>query len=422
MAAVQLTVSAFDAMMKEIYPSWRVENLAVRKRPLLQWLPKREEFYGDTLVVPVLHEDPQSAGLASLSNAITYAETSKQTKFVLTARQKSYGVVQVEAEAIMAASKDVGAFIRAKSTQINGMLRQMGKIMHLNLYRDGNGYLGVISAIGNGSGTNDLLTLTNPSDVYNFGVGQSLVIDDASAGSSLHTTDGSVTAVVKVERVDHANAQIEVDANTDWSGGGGATTAVTDFLFPVSNPSSVITGLAGWLPLSAPSSTAFFGVDRTTNIAALSGHRVDNTGRSILTNAEELAMLIGEFGGEPDALFCNPRTGLQLAEEVGAKVERTDGGAARVGFSGFTLVNFVTGPVQVIFDIGCPPDRAYMLQKDTWTVAHLGGLPHIVRDDGRDSLRSYDGTYDGIEVRCRSFAELYCRAPGYNGVMSVATA
>jgi hypothetical protein len=403
MAAVQLTVTAFDAMMKEIYPSWRVENLATKKRPLLEWLPKREEFYGDTLVVPILYEDAQSAGLASLSNAIADAETSKQTKFVLTARAKSYGVVQVEAEAIMAASKDVGAFIRAKSTQINGMLRQMGKIMHLNLYRAGTGHLGVVSAVAS-----NVITFTNKSDVYNFGEGQTLQADTAGNGTPRAGT-------MKVTNLNHADGKITVDSIVSG-------TAATDYLYPHGNSSAVVTGVAGWVPLTAPSATAFFGVDRTANIAALSGHRVNNTGRSILTNAEELAMFIGEFGGEPDALFCNPRTGLQLAEEVGAKVERTDGGRAKVGFTGFTLVNFVTGPIDVIFDIGCPPDRAYMLQKNTWTLAHLGGLPHIVRDDGRDSLRSYDGTYDGIEVRCRSFGEVYCRAPGYNGVMSVATA
>ncbi|RMF61422.1 MAG: hypothetical protein D6746_05575 [Bacteroidetes bacterium] len=379
-----------------------MEHIAINKRPLLSWIPKVEDFYGDVLVVPVLYENPQSAGIASLSTAVANAQTTKQVKFQISARKKAYGAVQIEAEAMMAAAKDVGAFIRAKDTQIRGMLRQMGKQAHLSLYRDGSGTLGVVSSV-----SSNTITLTRKADVYNFGEGQVL---QADTGGNKTARTGTMTVV----KVNHAAGTIEVDSLVS-----GTTTS--DHLYTQGNIDAVITGLEGWIPLTAPgSSDSFFGVNRSVNVAALSGHRVNDTSRSILTNAEELAMLIGEFGGEPDALFLNPRAGLQLSQEVGAKVERTDGGRADVLFNGFTLHNFVTGPISVIFDPGCPQDRGYMLQRNTWKVHHLGGFPHLISDDGRDSLRSADGSYDGIEVRARYFAELACDAPGYNGVMAVA--
>ncbi len=393
-------------MMKEIYPDIRVESLAIRKRPLLEWMPKADEFYGDTYVVPVLYEDPQGRS-AVLSTAITNAETSKQTKFVITARKKDYGVVKIDAEAMMAASKDVGSFIRAKETQITGKIRNLGKSLHLSLYRSGSGSIGKISGTPTET-TVTVITLATPSDVYNFGEGQVVVANDTDNATSIRSGTPKVTAV------DHAAGTITVEGTqvttNSW--------AANDFLFTEGDAGAKVTGLAAWLPLSAPSATTFFGVNRTVNIAALSGHRVDNTGRSILANGQELAMRIGEFGGEPDAWFMNPRAGLQLAEELGTKVTRMDGGKAKTGFSGFTIENFLTGPIDVIFDIGCPAGLAYLLQKDTWKFAHMGAVPHVVRDDGKESNRG--ATTDDIEVRVRYFGELTCRAPGFNGVMSVA--
>lgn len=403
MAAVALSVSVFDAMLKEIYPDVRVEALAVKMRPLLEWMPKSDTFEGDTLVVPIWYEDPQGRS-AALSTAITNAETTQQEKFVITERKKDYGVVKIEAEAIMAARSNVGSFIRAKDAQISGMLRTLGKSLHLAMYRAKSGSIGKISSI-----STTTVTLTNATDVYNFGKGQTVVASTADGGGSVKTAT----------KVTGRNVSAKTVTFADDVTGLASAWAANDFLFTEGDYDKRLTGLASWIPLTAPTSTAFFTVDRTKDIQALSGHRVDNSGRSILQNAEELAMLIGEYGGEPDTLFLNPRAGLQLSELCGAKVTRSDGGRVKVGFTGFTLEHFITGPIDVRFDIGCPQDKGYMLQRDTWKFYHLGGVPHIVRDDGRDSLRG--STTDDIEVRARYFGELGCHIPGKNGVMSVAT-
>lgn len=410
MASVPLSVSNFDAFLKEIYPSVRVQAHAKRKRPLLEWMPMADEFYGDTYVVPVLLEDPQGRS-AALSTAITNAETTKQQKFVITARQKDYGVVEIEGEAIMAASKDVGSFIRAKDPQIKGMLRNLGKSLHIALYRSGSGSIGQMNgaALTDTDTTDDTFVLSNPSDANNFGVGQTIVAN---------TTDDSVTMLkaVKVTAVDRQAGKIVTDTDLDT---GGSTWGLSDFLFTEGDADAKVSGLAAWLPLTAPTSTAFHGLDRTSDIEGLGGWRIDNTGRSILENGEELGMLIGEAGGDPTDWFMNPRAGQQLAAEVGAKVTRHEGGKANAGFSGFVLETFVSGPVNVRFDIGCPVDRAYLLQRDTWKFAHMGGVPHIIRDDGKESQRG--STTDDIQVRGRYFGELACFSPLRNGVMSVAT-
>lgn len=404
MAAVALSVSVFDAMLKEIYPNMRVESLAKKNRPLLDWMPKADDFEGDTLVVPVWYEDPQGRS-ADLAKALEQAETTQQTKFVITARRKDYVAVKIEAEAILAARSNVGSFIRAKEPQITGAIRTLGKSLHLAMYREKSGAIGQISSV-----STTTVTLTNATDVYNFGRGQTVVVNPTKTGAS-----GSIRATA-AKVIGRSVTGKTVTFDTDVAA---ASWAADDYMYTKGDYDVRLAGLESWLPLTAPDATAFFSVDRTLDVEALSGHRVDNSGRSILQNAEELALLAGEYGGEPDTLFCNPRAGLQLSELCGAKVTRSDGGRVRVGFTGFTLEHFITGPIDVRFDIGCPPDRAYLLQRDTWKFHHLGGCPHIVRDDGRDSLRG--ATTDDIEVRARYYGEMACEKPGYNGVMSVAT-
>lgn len=397
-------------MMKEIYPSRRVESLAKRKRPLLNWLPEKDAFYGDAYVVPVLHDDPQGRS-ASLATAITNNSNTSQTKFVITERKKDYQAWKIEGEAIMAASKDVGSFVRAKQTQINGALRNLGKSLHLALYRSGSGSIGQVATGGISDGSGEAtIVLTNFSDCYNFGIGQTVVANDTDNDTSVKSGSPQIT------NIQHSTGTLTVDetvvATYSW--------AAADYIFNAGDPDAKVAGLSAWIPLTAPSATPFFSVDRTVNEAALSGHRVDNSGRSILENGQELAMLIGEFGGEPDAWFMNPRAGLQLAEQLDAQVERMDGGHGSFGFTGFTLNSFVTGSIKVIFDIGCPPNLAWMLQRNTWEFACMGKVPHIIRDDGLTALRG--STTDDVEYRARYFGELVCYAPGFNGVMSIATA
>lgn len=409
-----LDVSAFDAMMKEIYPDVRIMALSIKKRPLLEWMPKADVFEGDAYIVPQLYEDPQSAN-HQLSKAITQAETSKQVKFVLTDsdNKEDYGVVKIAGKAIHMARSNMGSFIRAKDTQIQGILRQLGKRLHLELYRGTSASKARI-ATGGIDGTGTVLTLTNKSDVHNIGVGQTLIAN---------ATDDAVTMKtggVKVTKRSVSGGKITVDTDVT---GLGTPWAADDYLFSDGDEGSGLSGLSAWLPLSEPgTSDSFFTVNRSTDVTRLAGHRVDNSSRTILENARELAMLISEEGGDPDTLFMNPRAGLQLAEQTQAKVDRVnmEGSKAKLDFPGFQIYNFVTGPINVVFDVGCPPNRGYMLQRETWKVIHTLSLPHIITDDGNKALRG--STTDDIEVRARRFCNLTCEAPAWNGVMSVATA
>jgi hypothetical protein len=400
-------MAALTALTKQYYVKDRPVNIAAGfNRPMLKWF-KRKMWTGESYTQPIILTDPQSAGLRSLQDAVAYAENAKAEKFVITDTADYYGSVQVDAKAMLL-TKDTGAFVAARKLQVDGMLRQQGKMIHLDLFRSGTGSIGRIASIG-GSGTE--LTLTNKSDTHNFGKGQPLIANNTDDAVSLKTGG------VKVTKINHSAGVLTVDTDVE---GLTSAWAANDYLFPISNAGSGMKGLGAWLPLTAPGATAFHGVDRTVNIAALSGHRLDESSRGFLTNAQELAMLIHEFGGQPDVIVTNPRTGLRLVEELDAKVTRVAGGTGKEGFEGFRLISFTGGGMDVMFDMGCPPGLAYMLQRDTWCLTHVGEFLSIIADDGVTALRSPSGEFDGIEIRCRSFCELACAAPGYNGVFSVA--
>ena len=362
----------------------------------MEYFPRRDDFYGDAYVVPVLYEDPQGRS-ASDSEAIANAEHSYQVKFVGTEQKEDYAAINIRGKVMMQASKNAGSFLRARETQIKGMLRNLGKSLHISLYRSGSGSLSQIGAI-DGSGT--VLTLSNKSESHFFGKGQTLIANDTDDSA------GMKAGGVKVEKRDGANGTITVDQDVSglW--------AVGDYLFTQGDQQGKVVGLDGWLP-QAVTSDSFFSVDRTLDSTRLGGHRVAASA-TISATLQELAVLIGEEGGEPDTIFMNPRDGLVLSAELGLEVERRAGGKAVTGFRGFCIDNFVTGPIDVVFDHACQQGRAYMLERDTWVLATMGAVPHIIRDDGSDSQRNSGA--DSIQIRARYFCELFCEAPGKNGV------
>ena len=401
--------STFSAYLKELYSPHRVELLAANDHKIMKQLRKVARG-GEAFNVDVLYGNPAGRS-KTYSKAWTNANTTQSTKFVIPDLKDDFNVVQIESKVMALTERGDWSKAKTKTLEIKGMLEELGKSFSLDMYRDATGNIGTIETIG-GSGT--LLTLTNKSDAHNFSIGQVLNFID-SDGSLIQNSGSDATATVS--SINHSDGQITV--STDVTAFTEAV-VVTDGICNDGDNGNGMAGFASWLPLTAPTSgDSFFSVDRSTNVAALAGHRVDNTGRSILENGEELKLLIEEFGGRPDCWVMNPRAGRQLSQQLGTKVERTDGGPARFGFSDFELVGWMGRPIKVVFDYTCPVNRAYMLQLDTWTVNHVKGVPHIAMEDGL-MVRHAGSDFDGVNVLARYWAEITTHAPGYNGVMSVA--
>lgn len=406
---MSLDMTAFDAALKEYYTSQAVQNMVYRDQPFLAMLSKMTNFEGDSLPVPILHGNPQNRS-AAFATAQAGTSTSLVKKFVLT-RVKDYSIATIDHETMMASRSDKGAFLSATTTEIDGALHSLSRSLGTALFGDGNGSIGVVSAEP-AEAANTVITLATSSDITNFEVGMVVNIHSALTGGSQRNIDGSTTDLT-IDAVNRVTGVISINGQAYTSSG---TIAANDFIFVKGDRGVKIKGLAAWLPSSSPSATAFFGVDRTVDETRLAGVRSDGTGKPIEEALVDAAVLLGREGGSPDVCFVSFNKFGELEKSLGSKVQysQIDIANAGVGFEGIRI----HGPrrsINVIPDVNCPDNRAYMLQMDTWKLYSLGECPTLFDADGTTMLRQTSA--DGVEIRAFYYAQLGCNAPGNNAVV-----
>jgi hypothetical protein len=403
-----LNQGAFDAMLKELYPSGVPQNVAMKRHPFMSMVKKVDDFEGDNLVIPIYYGNPGGRS-ATFSSAKDNTGASRSAKWNLT-QMSDYGVIQIEALTIRASRSNRGAFVNARKTEIDMMLKQLGNSAAHALYRDGFGYIGIVSGE---PGTDTDLVLSDADDARNFVVGQHIRFTDAAAGTTVRAGGDR-----EVTKVDESTGTITVGAALDAAAEDG------DYIWAAGDNDSVggaatkITGLAGWIPLTTPAGgDSFFGVNRSVHANRLAGQRLNATGNSIEENILTISEDIVRQGGAPDKCFISHGNFSNLVKGLGTKVEYNGaGGKADVGFGG-VQIHTSAGPVMVHPDPDCPSNRGYVLQMDTFQLHHLDGFPHIDTIDGSNSQRLVSS--DGVQIRARYWAQLACIAPAWNGVFAI---
>src|SRR3990167_3307164 len=401
-----MTLTAFDAALKEYYTKDKIENMVYKNNPLLTIISKMEDFVGDALPIPVLYGNPQGRS-ATFATASTNKAASKLVKFVLT-RVKNYGLADIDREVILASKGNAGSFMDALTTEIDGVMHNLSRNLAIDLYRAGTG---AICRVNNSSFATTLLDLVTDADAVNFEVGQVLVLDDADGGGTVRTGTLTVTAV----DAEATSDQITLSGNIS---SGVSAVAQNDYIFVEGDYDLKIKGLQAWIPNSAPAATSFFGVDRTVH-SRLGGLRYDGSALVIDEALINAASKVGRQGGKPDYCFMPFEQFSNLEKTLGSRVVYETVGEGELGFSAIVL-RAPTGNIKIVADQNCPANRAFMLQMDTWNLYSLGPSPHMFEDeDGLRILRN--ATTDSYEVRCGYYANLGCKAPGYNCNISLAS-
>lgn len=399
MAASDLTTVAF--IYKRLYSDKRVGDLAMRRHPLYKMIRKEGGFVGSAFFYPIRYGNPQ--GVSGTFSSAQSAASSSSGKQLQASRKPKYGVITLNGEAMAAAEGDAGAFMNLVKTETDGVIEEMGDSFGFDLYRLGNGNRGRRS-----SAATNVITLTVADDARNFKVGMTVVADDTITGASLRSGSTTVTAV-------------DEDTGTITLASAAAITAFADndYLFRAGDPATCMEGLSAHFPLAAPTAgDSFRGIDRSSAPRALAGVRVDDTATPIEENIGLVAVKINQ-SGPADATVCmlNPIRMYEVSRRLNAKVTYDGGGVkAAFGFQGID-VHTAAGTIRVVADPDCPTDRGYVLNLNSMYLKHLKGLPHIVTDDGKPSLRQTDA--DGIEARARGWVNLIVDEPGSNGVFSI---
>lgn len=313
---------------------------------------------------------------------------------------KDYSIASIDNETLEASKGNANAFMEAATTEIDGAMQSITRSLAIALYGSGSGSIGQCNA----SVSSTSLQLKNPNDVTNFEVGMELVFSTADGGGSLKS--GSVT----VNGIDRDTGELTVDALTAIDSGAGV--AANDFIFQEGDYDEKISGLRAWVPNSAPSSSPFFSVDRTADVTRLGGIRFDGSSMPIEEALISAASRAAREGAKPSHCFMNYVDFANLEKALGSKVQYVDLKVkADIGFRGI-LVNGPRGPINVVPDQNCPSGRAFMLQLDVWKLYSLGKCPRILDSDGLKMLR--ESSADAVQVRVGYYAQVGCRAPGWN--------
>lgn len=409
---------SFIDLMKRLQPQAEVEKLWKQTYALLGSMRKKGDFVGTQIDIPLEHDHPGRS--RTFAQAQSNRQPSSSLKYSLT-RARDYSTGRLDAETMHASKNDMGSWLRALQRETSNTQLALRKNTAMSLYRDHGGSIGVVSAIGNGDGTGDRITLTLKSDAYNFSNGQAILIDplDGTAGGAPTDSDP-----VFIRKIDFENGYLFCSL-TQGGAAGTITTNIaaatdTDFIFNDGDFGVAFRGLASWLPLTTPSAgESYLGIDRSVDPARLAGHRLNDTSMSREEIVQELAARIMYTGGSNLTCYMAPIQVKQFALELDTKVVRDPGGTGKVGFRGI-VVDTVAGPVEVLGDPSCPENRMYMIDLSCWTFHHLEALPHLVEDDGLQRVRVSDA--DQIEFRYRLWGNLACTAPGKNAVAALPAA
>lgn len=396
-----LNNSNADAILKEVYADV-LENLTYKNRPALAMIPKGQ-WDGDTQVQALVEENTVAGASNTFANALTNKGNSTLRKFSVTLKEV-HTLGSVSDVTIEVSKNRRGAFVEALKHEVQSGMNAINNKIAAQLFRSGGGAIGQVGSVSATS-----LTLKDPEDVVNFGVGMVLQGDTVDGGGTVHSGTEPITAINRRSGV------LTAAAWTDISG-----IAANDFLFQDGDYDAALTGIAGWVPASDPGATAFFGLDRTTDLTRLSGVRVLSSEVSGLPVEEKLQHLlsrIGREGGAPDVIFMNYANLRDLEISLGSKVQYVDAKAGEVGFRAVSI-NGPTGMVKVVADRWCPNNRAYALQLDTWKLlSTTGGAAALQEHDGGEILR--EGSANNYEFRIRFYGNLVCSAPGFNGVVDL---
>jgi len=407
-----LDLTSFDGALKEYYDGPTVQNMVYKNNPLFALVPKQEDFFGRNNPQPIIYGNPQSrSSTFARAQARSLLENSRIKEFLVT-RIKDYAICTIDNETIEASKSDKGAFLEAATVEINGIIQSLTRSAAQKMYRSGYGAIGTI-----GSFSTTTITLAVTADIVNFEIGQELDLA-ANEGSGTLRAYGSSSNGLIVTGVNRATGVLTFGFNVNDATNGIPTIANADSIFirgdrhNSATPSLLsIAGLEAWIPFTSPTSTTFFGVDRSVDPTRLGGQRYDGSLVPIEEALINAAALCAREGGSPDHFFVGFDKYTDIEKALGSKVQYTDLKVGDIGFRALR-VNGPAGEIKVIPDQNCPFNRGYMLQLDTWVYKSLGKAIRIFDTDGLTMLRQQ--TADGVEVRAVYYSNLMCNAPGYN--------
>lgn len=380
-----LSVTELAPVLKELYVDGLDEDLIYKNHPLLGMLRHERDFGGRYKRVAIRYGKPAGTS-RTFSTAQTNAYTSLYTAFNVT-RVNDYGVAKIDGESVdLARSGDDSILIDDLQVEIDGTLASLGDRAAMSAYRGTSGSRGTV-----GSGTSSPITLSNVEDIYFWEVGDVMTANDTDDTTTPRSGSGTIT-------------NIDEDAGTITYTGTITSLAVGDYLFKQGDEGLSAAGLAAWCPATAPTSTLFFGVDRSVS-TRLGGMRFNGTTYGFEEVFIRAKARLARSNSRPDYYFINP---TDLANFQVAASGQKVGVQSREYNMGFDTVSAYG--VKFVEDPDCPRGVAYGIPMCCFWWATLGDAPRIINEDGLEIQRS--ASADSYELRCTYRGNFMSDAPG----------
>jgi len=277
------------------------------------------------------------------------------------------------------------------------------------------------------SGSNYLVTLTNPDDTVQIEVGWVLVAVQNVDGSGTAPTD--VATVTAVQRnAGTFNVTCATNIVADWPASyylavqGDLPTLSNNNFQPsgstTTNSLLKLAGLQAWLPITAPGpSDAFFGVNRSLDVQRLSGVSFDGSQLSLEEAIQQGTGQIAMQGGRVDTGVCSYATYTALIVSLGSKVQYIDEKIGEIGFRG-VQANGANTVMDIFPDRNCPDGFIFGLEMDSWILRSQNPAPHILKYMDEIEILRVPGV-DAAELRVGTYGNSYCTRPGHNGTIKV---
>lgn len=357
--------------------------------------------------ISLRYGDPQG-GSANYQKARSNRTGTANVGFVLT-RVKDYHTCELDSETLAAGKGAENTVLDVMDGQMDGAMRMIKRSFQIGVWGNGRGVRGTINATVAGT----TLTLADPTKIVNFEVGMKIYFADPAAtiaqlvsGAGLRDSGEALTITAIAE-----DGSMTVSANLNTIAG----LTAADEIIREGDAGVMISGLAAWLPLTAPSSALFFGVDRTAHTERLGGVRYTGGGAPKLETLARANVRVARNNpnGKRTA-FVNYEDYADIVISLGTKaiVEPMKSSKGEWGFESIKIAT-PRGFLPLVGSIDCPKGEFYILQLDTWVIKSLGKLPHYAEDDGQ-RVRRDDTASDSIFWTLRYWAQLGCHAPGWN--------
>ena len=399
------TITALSKMYKTVYLGRDLSNQAKRRTAAYDQVAKYDDFDGAQLVFPFNYNMPVGVS-PSFSLGQASPTASGFDNWVMATRKTLYGFLTIDAQAMKAARKDIGAFLRLRQKETDEILSYMKMVLGGHAFwGDGAGNIGQIASVTSANPITDF-TLVEPKDAVKFHLNQRLQFNATRTGSA-----GTLKAVVyKVTAINRVSGKITVSRVSGTT----PDPAANDYVYLEGSYDALPLGMRAFVPPTDPGVSgvpaSLLGMTRIDDPVMKSGWRASWQG-SIEETAKYLVALMGQyFDRENTVMWVSRYNWFRLEQELTAQGRKViDARATQVFGSPALLLLTPEGEIPVVSDSYMDQDCFYLLDMSSIEVHHLDALIHIADDDGLSLIRQTAD--DGVEIRFRSWSENIVQRP-----------